>query len=85
MKTTLDLDDQLVIAAKKLAADRGETMTAVIEEGLRTVLRGNKRDGKPFKLTWRPVRGRLRDDVDLNDRSELYDVMDGRRWRGDRR
>jgi hypothetical protein len=39
MRTTLNLDDHLLIAAKRLAAERGTTLTAVMEDALRIVVR----------------------------------------------
>lgn len=38
MRTTLNLDDALAAAAKHEAARRGETLTSLLEEGLRAVL-----------------------------------------------
>lgn len=38
MRTTVRLDDRLLEAAKREAARRGETLTALIERGLRLVL-----------------------------------------------
>ncbi|CAN5747287.1 hypothetical protein BH24ACT14_BH24ACT14_18090 [soil metagenome] len=38
MKTTLNLDDELLRRAKLRAAAKGTTLTALVEEGLRTVL-----------------------------------------------
>ncbi len=39
MRTTLNLDDHLLTEAKKLAAERGTTLTAVMEDALRIVVR----------------------------------------------
>ncbi len=44
MRTTLNLDDRLAAAAKQEAARRGETLTSLLEEGLRTVLAQAERD-----------------------------------------
>ena len=38
MRTTLDIEDQLLKDAKKLAAERGTTLTAVMEDALRIVV-----------------------------------------------
>jgi predicted transcriptional regulator len=38
MKTTVDLPDDLLIAAKKLAAERRTTLRSLIERGLRREL-----------------------------------------------
>jgi hypothetical protein len=39
MKTTLDINDQLLANAKVLAVERGTTLTRLIEEGLQLRLR----------------------------------------------
>ena len=39
MKTTLDLDDELLVRAKALAAREGRSLTGLIEDGLRLRLR----------------------------------------------
>lgn len=43
MKTTLDLDDDLVARAKALATRERTSLTSVIEEGLRLRLRARRR------------------------------------------
>jgi Bacterial antitoxin of type II TA system, VapB len=39
MRTTLNLDDDLLRDAKRLAAERGTTLTALMEDALRIVVR----------------------------------------------
>lgn len=39
MRTTLNLDDDLLRDAKRLAAERGTTLTALLEDALRIVVR----------------------------------------------
>jgi putative antitoxin of VapBC-like toxin-antitoxin system len=48
MKTTVEISDALLAAARKLAAKNGTTVRALIEEGLRRVVQA--RSAKPFKL-----------------------------------
>ena len=45
MKTTLDLNDQLLASAKALAAQQRTTLTRVIEEGLQLRLRSKAPEG----------------------------------------
>ena len=45
-KTTIELSDDLVRKAKALAARRGTTLRALIEQGLRTELRNERRTGR---------------------------------------
>jgi len=49
VKTTIDLSDDLAKKAKRLAAKRGVTLRAVIEEGIRRVVREDRSTGE-FKL-----------------------------------
>ena len=51
MRTTLNLQDQLLIRAKKVAAETHRTLTAVIEDALRLALESKKTKAtKPFKV-----------------------------------
>jgi plasmid stability protein len=74
MKTTLNLDDQLLRAAKQRAAAEGTTLTWVVEEALRAALtaRGVKeRD----EVRWIVVDGGP-PRVDVADRDALYEAME---------
>ncbi len=42
MKTTIEIDDELLEQAKKLGRETGRPLRAVVEEGLRTVLFAKK-------------------------------------------
>lgn len=77
MRTTIRLADELLRKAKKKAAEKGQTLTALIEEGLKVML------AEPESAT---VRTRVRlpvskasggtlPGVDLNRSSELEDRM----------
>lgn len=78
MRTTIRLDDQLLIAAKKLAAERGTTLTAIIEDTLREALSRRKppRRRRRFRL---PTfgHGGTRPNVDLDNSAALLDLMEG--------
>jgi len=79
MRTTLDLDDDLLVAARRRAAELGTTLTAVIESALAASLARQASGGPRFRLRWKPHRGRVMPGVDLADRDSLYDVMEARR------
>ncbi len=50
MKTTLDIDDELLIKAKAVSARERKSLTALIEEGLRLRLRRPRPGGrKPLR------------------------------------
>lgn len=79
MRTTLDLSDELLRAAKRRAADEGVSLKEIVERSLRGFLSGKTGAPKRYALKLKTVRGRLMPGVDLNDRNALFDLMDGRR------
>ena len=79
MRTTLNLEDQLMRATKAKAAQEGRTLTAVIEDALREHLRrGDERRSEPFRLRLVTLPGAPRAGVDLDDRDALYEAMEDR-------
>jgi hypothetical protein len=76
-RTTLDLDERLAREAKKAAAERGITLTRLIEEALREAL-APPVPASDFVLGWEPVHGDALPDVDIADRGALYDRMEDR-------
>ena len=78
MRTTIELNDELLRQAKRQATRDGSTLREVVEQALRTHLaRRPRRSG--YRLVWRTERGRLQPGVSLDDRDVLLDVMEGRR------
>ena len=77
MRTTLDLDDRLIIAAKKRAAEAKTSLTRVIEDALRSFL-APPRSRRTFKFEPVIRTGKLRPGLDVADRDALYDRMEGR-------
>jgi len=76
MRTTVEIADELFRRAKKHAADARIPLRDVIEAALRSYLSDKpKRSG--YKLRWTPQKGELLPGVDLDDRSSLFDLMDG--------
>lgn len=78
MKTTLNIDDGLLRKAKKAAAERGVTLTSIVEDALRSAL-ARKPSPPKDRLPWPTVKGRRVPDVDISDRDSLYEWMEGRR------
>ena len=74
MKTTLNLDDELLERAKRRAAEQRATLTSVVEEGLRLVL--EPRNDNQFRLSIPTVRGSRPPRVDPANRDALYEVLD---------
>lgn len=78
MKTTLDLDDRLLERAKRLAAEQGTTLRAVVEDALRAKLIPRTESGPRFRFGPPVVRGTKPPTIDVADRQALYDVLDER-------
>ena len=81
MRTTVRLEEGLLRDAKAEATRRGETVTALIERGLRLVLAGGRRQGRRarVKLPVSRASGGTRRGVNLDDTSALLDLLDGGR------
>jgi hypothetical protein len=79
MRTTIRFDEQLLIQAKKLAAERGATLTALLEDALRETLARRKSPQRRSKLRLTTFgRGGVQPHVDLDDAASLLDRMEGR-------
>lgn len=73
------LDEGLLRKAKKEAARRGKTLTALIDEGLRLVVEQGAQPTKQKRVRI-PVsreRGGTMPGVDISSNANLLDVMDG--------
>jgi hypothetical protein len=77
MRTTVNLDDQLLREAKVLARQTGRTLTSLIEDALRERLARRRAvlTGQPTHLPTVPGRGPL-PGVDLDNSAGLRDLMD---------
>lgn len=78
MKTTVNLDDQLLRQTKEFAAHAGTTVSAVVEDALREMLARQKGTGQTRALNLSIVSGQgLQPGVNLDDSAMLLDRMDG--------
>ena len=77
MKTTIELPDDLLIAAKKRAAELRCTLRTLVERGLRHELLGRTRTdpGKRRVVRWVTVRGGLPPGLDVADRAAMHDWL----------
>jgi hypothetical protein len=80
MRTTVRIDEHLLREAKRAAAERGTTLTAIIEDALREALarRGATSSAERFGFEL-PTFGRgsrLQPSVDLDDSAALLDLME---------
>jgi hypothetical protein len=81
MRTTIRLDDTLLDRARREAERRGETLTSLIERGLRLVLAGPQQRTQRRRVELPVCRegGGTLPGVDLDDGAALLDVVEGRR------
>lgn len=80
MRTTIDIDDDVLRELRKLAASTNRTLRAVIEDAVRAELM--RRDRHPAQSETPEVitfEGRgTRPGVTLNSSADLLDLMEGR-------
>jgi len=75
MRTTIDLNDELMRQAKRRAADEGITFKNLVERALRAQLQG--RHAKTgYRFVWHTEGGSDPPTVDIDNRVALYDFMD---------
>ncbi len=79
MRTTVDLNDELLQAARGKATERGISLTRFLEEALAAVLAPPSASNKRFRLRWKPHSGRFIGGIDIADRDALLEVMPERR------
>ncbi|MDE2720407.1 hypothetical protein [Candidatus Palauibacter polyketidifaciens] len=77
MKTTLELNDQILRRARTRAVREGISLARFVEDALRTKLRDDGRKRPAFKLDLKTVTGHVPPNADISDRKALYDVLDG--------
>ena len=76
MRTTISIDDSLLERLKRRAAERGTTVSRLIEESVRLADRAAKADApSPFELVTYGRGGRFTT-VDVDDTSALQELVD---------
>lgn len=75
MKTTLHIDDQVMVELKREAARQGRTMSELVETALRLLLEPKKSRERLPRLPVLRSGGAL---VDVADREALYRAMEAR-------
>jgi hypothetical protein len=77
MKTTIELPDELLIAAKKRAAELRQPLRQLFEDGLRQQLQAPRKSAKAGrkKFRWILSKGGLPPGVDLTDRSAMHEWL----------
>ena len=76
MRTTVRIDDRLLVEAKTRAAMLGRTLNELIEDALREAFA--RREGAGHRVELPVFRsGRVMPGVDLDNGAALLDLMDG--------
>lgn len=79
MRTTLQLDSELMKEAKARAAATGRTLTAMIERALHDLLERERAvETSGYRFRWTVVPGGAQAGVDLTDRDALFEHMEDR-------
>lgn len=76
MRTTVDIDDQLLAEAKAVAVRQRRSVRSLIEEGLRWAIRPPRKTETIFELPVSQAGGELREGVDYSKHSALIDLME---------
>ncbi len=79
MKTTIDLPDDLLIAAKKKAAESRETLRQIFERSLRRELSRGGGRVRRRPIHWVTAQGGLPQGLDISDRAAMHDWLAGHR------
>jgi len=83
LRITVQLDEKLLVAAKKLAARRGMSLNALIEDAVRRAVGSHESsERRPRARLSISGRGGLRGPVDLDNTAALLDLMEGLNRRG---
>lgn len=77
MKTTIELPDDLLVAAKKRAAEERSSLKEIFERGLRRELTRSRGKRAPVRgrIRWVTVAGGLPPGIDPADRDRMHDAL----------
>lgn len=76
MRTTLNLDDELMRRVRRRAAESGRTITEIMDAAVRELLEREAKPPASHRLRWVTVRGKTQPAVDLTDRDALFRRME---------
>jgi hypothetical protein len=81
MKTTVELPDDLLLAAKRRALESRTTLRHILERALRRELRqaGGRPTRRPRRIRWVTSAGGLPPGLEVSDRSQMWDWIQGER------
>jgi predicted transcriptional regulator len=76
MRTTVTIDDALLARAKRIAAETGRSLSAVIDDALQESLNRREDADGPTAVVLPTFEGRLLPGIDLDNSVALRDLMD---------
>jgi hypothetical protein len=76
MRTTISIDDELLKSAKIRAKERGKTLGALVEDGLRRELATDYHTDEPVPLPVFKGGNGLRPGVDITSNRALHELLD---------
>ena len=77
MRTTIRLEQQLLLRTKQLALETGRTLTTVIEDALREMFARREQSTSAPSIRLITVQGQgIQPGVDLDDSAALLDLME---------
>lgn len=76
MRTTIDIDDQLLLYAKQKAAEQNCSLKNIVEDALREFFSHPPASDREIKLETFSGDG-LKPGIDLDNSRRLNDIMDG--------
>jgi hypothetical protein len=74
-KTTIELPDELLLAAKRRALDERTTLKTLVERGLRRELAAPRRNSASKPITWVVADGGLPPGLDVADRGAMHEFL----------
>jgi hypothetical protein len=81
MQTTLQIDDELLLTAERVAEESGQTLSNVVEEALRLRLaswtRPSRCNGDSYIRLPSDGEGGIMPGVNIDNNAQLRDLMDG--------
>jgi hypothetical protein len=76
MRTTIDIEERLLLAAKKRALESGSSLSGIVEDALKEVF-STRKSVKRKAIVLITAKGKgIRHGVDLENNQSLLDIMD---------
>ncbi len=75
MKTTIEIQSELLRRAKEAARREGTTLRALVEEGLRSALKSRSRPRRKWKFRMRTSKGKLQSGIDFSNWDQIRGII----------